>query len=255
MAQLNGPLDITGKIGKLSIYKDKNGKTIVRHNPGPSRKEIRTKPAYEGMRNSGSEQGLASSSGAALRRSLREIKEYCSSSNMYYRMTACFRRIMKTDRTNPVGQKTISAGELSPLEDFEWNDKLALEHALQADFSGAIDPATGEMNLIISSFTPSVQITAPEGATHFELIAVAAAWHPEEKKVTHEFQRTDLKSLTSKNIKAQTFQFSPILVDHPILFVGLGIRFFSQTGTKSSPLKGGAFRILKAASTAKKTSA
>ena len=246
MAQLNGPLDITGRIAGLIIFKDKNGKTIVKGSSGPSSKKVKTSNTFQVFRRYGSEHGLASAAGRGLRIGLREIKEFCSSSNMYYRMTACLKRVLKADRTSPLGQRLISAGDPSPMEDFEWNDRLSLEEALQADFSGGIDPATGSMNLIISSFTPSSHITFPEGATHFELIAVAAAWHPEEKKVTSEFQRTGSKLLTSKSIKAQTFQFSPIPSDHPILFIGLGIRFFSQAGEKSAPLKGGAFRVIKA---------
>jgi hypothetical protein len=251
MAQLNGPLDITGNLGNLSIFRDKRGRTIVRQKGGPSRKKVKTSTNYVLFRRSSSAMALASSSGKYLRVALRDIKAWCSDPTLYYRMNACLKSIISTDPAGDLKQRSISAGDPAPLETLEWNIDLPLEEALQADFSGHIEPSSGSMNLIVSSFTPSAHITAPPRATHFELVAVAVAWHPEQKKTVTSIKRTPPARISSKTMKAQTFQLHVKPESSTILLAGLGVIFSEFVGKKTVPLSGGSFTFLKAEKTAK----
>jgi len=84
-------------------------------------------------------------------------------------------KVIKSDKQNEYGKRNITDGETNLMEGFEFNEDAPLSKVLLAPYTATIDPATGNMQVIIHELNLHKRVKAPAAATHFTVQPAASS--------------------------------------------------------------------------------
>ena len=138
MARQTGIIKLKGTLGDISFYKTTDGH-LARTKGGVDASRIANDPAFQRTRENGSEFGRAGKGGKLLRNAIRVLLQKSKDKRVTSRLTKDLVAIVKTDTTNERGLRTIQDGDLSLLENFEFNINGKLGTTLFAAFTNAFD--------------------------------------------------------------------------------------------------------------------
>jgi len=250
MSKQTGLIKLDGKIGGVSFYRS-DGKDLARLAKGPAKKKILTDPAFVRTRENNSEFGGSATSAKAVRLAIALALMGMSDRYMGSRLTKVFKEI-NVKGVGSRGQRPIAlSGNRSMLENFEFNSKTHFSSVFDAAFSSAINTARTQATVTIPNFLPSSFIQAPEGATHFQVIAAMGVVSDYSYNVTsRHYEPTDptlnmlsavaYGAITALNVTtAVNFSLVAALSGTPTMtatvsdVVCLGIQFFQQIGTNN----------------------
>ena len=243
MAQQKGILPLRGTIGNITFYKSRDG-YLAREKGGIDSKRMASDPAFQRTRENGMEFGRAGKAGKLLRNAVRVLVQNASDSKMVSRLTKEMIRVIKADEVNPRGQRKVTDGKPALLEGFEFNIGGKLGTTFFAEYTSAIDRASGILTVTIPPFFPANMIAAPTGATHFSINTAGAEV---------DFEQGIHLSATKKTAPTAWDNEETILLSHSHelnpnstqpLFILLGIEFFQEVNGSMYPLKNGAFNAL-----------
>lgn len=171
MARQEGTFKINGTIGDLTFYKSA-GQYLVRQKGGVSGDRIKNDPNFARTRENNSEFAQAGATGKMLRDAIRNLLDKSSDSRVASRLVQHLFAILKTDNTNPRGQRRVADGIIQMLNGFEFNEKGKLSSTLFAPMTYAIDRANAQATAS-GNLVPVNDIKAPAGATHYKLTHAA----------------------------------------------------------------------------------
>lgn len=174
MAKLKGILPFEGTIGNITFVKTREG-IIVRQKGGVSAERIASDPEFQRTRENSKEFGRAAKGGRLLRTALRSGIRGAADGGMTARLVKLLTAVIHGDITHVRGERTVTEGELTLLSGFEFNQDSRLTSIMGTPFTSAIDRATGELEIALPAFIPAGTILAPQGTTHFRLMAIGAA--------------------------------------------------------------------------------
>lgn len=157
-----------GTIDGITYY-TLNGKWVCRKSAPPSKERIKTDPRYKAVRKNNKEFGGASSYAKAIRMGLlpyvHEFKDYSFNS----RLTSRCLQLVKAGR-GVKGERSLNACNApETLVGLELNEHNKLSDRLR--FQPKLDPDAVSV-LVDFSGLKKEHITAPEHATHFELLMI-----------------------------------------------------------------------------------
>jgi hypothetical protein len=164
MGKSNGVLGITGTIGNITI--DKNGS--VRQKVGSNKAAFQGKASMVRVRENASEFGAAGSAGKLIREALRSQIQNAKDSLATSRLTKVLTSVIKLDTTGDRGMRQVIADNCAELLGFSFNAGAGLGQSLFSPFS--IAAAGAGVTLTIPSLDPLLDVAAPTGATHFEVV-------------------------------------------------------------------------------------
>ena len=227
MAKQTGLVKFGGTIDGISFYKTKDG-YLARTKGGIDAKRMASDPAFQRTRENNSEFGNAGKSGKVLRSAFRSLLLHASDKRVTSRLTKEMVAIAKTDSSNMRGQRIVANGDLSLLQDFEFNANVSLNNLLFADLETVVDRTTGTIVTTVSAFDPVASLVVPEGTTHYKLnLGVAEVDFENESYVfgSAESYTLDAAAVVSSDIalSASVTEDS----DKPIFQV-LGIQFYQE---------------------------
>jgi hypothetical protein len=173
MAKQKGPIKIIGTIGDLTFLKTKDGYQ-VREKTSLTGDRIRTDPSFARTRENIAEFGRAGKAAKLFRTAFRTAILGGADYRMMSRLISLMSTIIRTDQANPRGFRLPSAGDLSLLQDFEFNKDAQLTSSLYAPFTPTIDRVTGDIKVLVAAYIPVTMIVAPPGTTHYRLIVAGA---------------------------------------------------------------------------------
>ena len=135
----------------------------------------------------------------------------------------------------------MAQGDLSLFSDFEFNNKGILSTTLQAPYTVTFTRTTGNVQFDLPAFVPQSGITAPQGATHYQLQLAAAPVNFSAKKnksfeVSSAVLPWDNSATTDLNLALSL----PANSTYPV-FVLLQVQFLEQLNTDYYPLQNGAY--------------
>jgi hypothetical protein len=244
MAELVGALQLNGTLGKLSYYKGKNGKTIVRRKGGPSRNEVMTGKRSVRIRENFSEFSALPPIASEIRKHFAEYIPYLSEGSYYNRLVGLLKSIQLLDTYNIRGERSVFNGNVYLLEDFQFNAKASLKETLRTDYDCYLDPSTGNVTVRFDSFNPIAAIHPPGKATHFQILVQAAA-------VCESEDTGNGKKVASDLIRIGDLETGPISlslnIDTPpdgVMLVVAGVLFFEETRGVWFALKGSSSAIV-----------
>jgi len=171
MAKLKSLIKLEGTMDDLTFYKGTDG-YIVRTKSGVSKNRIMNDPAFARTRENGVEFGSIAGSGKLLRAALGPMLFKAKDSKLTSRLVKVMGQIKNLDSSSARGARNVKAGLDDPLsktllEGFDFNARATKGSVLNALLN--VDTATGAIS--VTSFDPTQQLRAAEGATHFSLQA------------------------------------------------------------------------------------
>lgn len=246
MARQTGIIKLKGTIGDISFYKSSDGH-LARTKGGVDANRIANDPAFQRTRENGSEFGRAGKGGKIIRNAIRVLLQNAKDKRVVSRLTKALVAVTKTDAANERGQRTIEDGDMNTLQGFEFNVNGKLGSTLFTPYSTALDRATGDVDMSIAPFAPTVRIAAPGGTTHFKVVMGAAELDFPNETSTFESDETAILPYNGANTAA--IDLTVVLSANstlPILQV-VGIEFYQEVNGQMYPLKNGAFNALSVA--------
>jgi hypothetical protein len=243
MARQKGILKLQGTLDDITFFKSKDG-YMVRQKGGVSAERIATDPAFQRTRENGAEFRTAGKAGKVLRSALRTMLLNAKDGRMVSRLTKEMMRVLHSDTSGARGSRTVSGGDISGLEGFDFNLNAQLSTTLYAPFTANIDRATGALSVALDSFTPAQRIAAPEGSTHFKLVSMAA--EVDFTTGTYATDASESSTMALDNAAAADLTLANTLTPNSTkdLFLLLGVQFYQEVNGIQYPLKNGAFNAL-----------
>ncbi|MGN6398917.1 MAG: hypothetical protein ACTHMD_00580, partial [Flavisolibacter sp.] len=168
MAQQKGILQLKGTVGNITFYKSKDG-YLAREKGGIDAKRLATDPAFQRTRENGQEFGRAGKASKYLRNAVRSLLQNTADSKMVARLTRQMMLVVQSDPINARGMRNILNGNITLLQDFDFNLNSKLSATLYAPFTAEINRTTGSLIAEVPAFDPVSMVAAPAGATHFKL--------------------------------------------------------------------------------------
>ncbi len=164
MAQQTGILGIKGTVGGLVFAKDGS----IRQKPASNKSTFTSKASMVRVRENASEFGAAGSAGKLVRDALRTQIQAASDRYMVSRLAKVMKSIINLDATSDRGMRQVVAANAASLLGFNFNLGAGLGQSLFAPYT--VTPSGATVTLAIPSLNPTVDIAAPTGATHYEIL-------------------------------------------------------------------------------------
>jgi hypothetical protein len=231
MATLHGPLKISGKLGGLVFTR--NGQ--VRFSSSLSRNRIKTAPEFARTRDQNQEFGSATKGNKLLRSAFYPLLQPFSGRLFMGRLTRQLLQCIQTDPVNRRGMRTLNNGDFKNLKGFEFSESVYFNSVLNAPYESGINSAEGRLWTRIPSFIPGRDIKAISAASHFKIFSAAA--EIDFDKETYDISTKDSGFIALNRKPTPELQFSHMLTAFPegVLFLVLGIQFFSEEGEEMLP--------------------
>jgi hypothetical protein len=238
MAQQTGILGIQGTVGGLVFAKDGS----VRQKPASNKAAFTGSASMARVRENASEFGTAASAGKLIRDALRTQIQAASDSRMVSRLTQALRLIISQDTINDRGQRVVAPGSSAQLLGFNFNQGAGLGQSLFSPYSIAASGAT--VTLSIPRLDSQVDVAAPTGATHYELLFGVASMNFDTKTYTSATVASPLGILPlSGAVRTNVSQVAtlPAAPTSDDLVLGVvGMNFYQQINSKYYPLNNNA---------------
>ena len=243
MARQTGIIKLKGTIGDISFYKSSDGH-LARAKGGVDANRIANDPAFQRTRENGSEFGRAGKGGKLLRNAIRILLQNAKDKRVVSRLTKVLVAITKTDTTNERGLRTLEDGNLSLLENFEFNLNGKLGATLFAPFTKAFDRVSGDATLELAPFSPTLRIAAPTGTTHFKVVMGAAELDFANETSVFESDETAILPYSAADTAAIALTASLTANSTVDVIQVLGIEFYQEVNGQMYELKNGAYNAL-----------
>jgi hypothetical protein len=250
MATQESILKFKGRIGDLSFYKTKDG-YAVRGRGGVSGARIKDDPRYQRTRENGLEFGRAGQSAKVLRNALRAFLETAKDRTSSNRLMQQMMKVTKTDPANLRGERTVTGGDITLLNGFDFNAGAPLAKTIFAQYTSSIDRATGSLSVDMPAFTPAHHILKVPEATHMTLVIIGVEVDFVAGKHAVAFSESELIPMGPQEVAATRLAASlPPQSDLP-LFLIFGVQFTQLLNGTQYPLNNGAYNALAIVSAAK----
>jgi hypothetical protein len=240
MSKQKTHMTATGRLGDVIYKKTKDGFVAV-PNITLDRKRILSDPKFQRTRENGAEFGRAGIGGRLVRESFHELLKVGKDSRLTVRLTKVMHQVVKSDPSSDRGFRNITSGDLTLLRGFEFNSATNLRQTLGAQFTATIDRVTGAATVVVASFIPANLLSAPPGATHYQLHSGAAAINFDTEVFKSALDTSNDLPIDNAAAPALTLVCNvPANSPDPIVQT-LGISFSQEVNGKKYPLSSGAF--------------
>jgi hypothetical protein len=163
--------------GPISIYKNKNGKTIIRRKPNISKK-VKTHPNYIRTRENAAAFGKASSAGRMIRRVLHPWVDKINDSRTTNRLVKLLMVVIRGGNYRRSMNPQVADGSLQALRDFQFNPKISINNAFIRPYTIELADNNKQVVIEIPAFIPTESVfNSSARFTHFKLIPIVAAFN------------------------------------------------------------------------------
>jgi hypothetical protein len=173
MAQQRGIVKFKGSLDDLTFLKTRDGYE-ARLKSSLDKERVMTDPKFARTRENGREFGRAAKSGKLLRMAFADVTTGADG-RMISRLHKEMMSALQADTTSVRGERTPSNGHLSILKGFDFNSAGPLSVTLKVIPTVTIARVTGSVDVVVPAFVPTTALAYPPGATHYKIVAGAAA--------------------------------------------------------------------------------
>jgi hypothetical protein len=227
MATTQGLISFKGTIGDHTFYRTKNG-TFVRQKTSLTKDRVMNDPEFIRVRENMAEFGQSLIAGKFLRKQLLPFIDRCRNGAMPKRINSLLLQAIKLDKVNPSGKRNVLDGEISLLQDFEFNNTTSLSAVLHADITASFERSTGEASVSIASFVPESALLYMPGATHVRISIAAAAVNFATHEAQKQFSDGDYLPISKQPTGPLTMSVSlPAGVTDPVLLL-LKLQYYQE---------------------------
>ncbi len=235
MARQKGIIKLEGRIGDLSFYKS-GGEYMARSKGGVDGDRIKKDPAFVRTRENGAEFGSAGKAGKVLRNALKVPISKSADKQVASRLASELLKVIQSDATNLRGERTVTGGDLSLLQGFEFNNAVGLETVVGLQYNVTFDRVGGIGSVGLNGFVPTVEIADVEGATHFRFVLATAGVNFDDG--TYEVnmdQSSDIPYISESQAAVLLEADISANYAHPV-FVVFGVEYYQSVNGQMYPL-------------------
>lgn len=243
MARQKGIVKLQGTIGDVSFYKSKDG-YLAREKGGVDGDRIKNDPAFARTRENGSEFGRAGKAGKLIRTAFRPLILKTGDSKLTSRLTKQMLKVIQADTTNPRGERTVDAGDLELIQNFDFNINGRLEATLYAPFDVVVDRAAGTATIDIPAFTPTNSLAYPQGATHLRMVAAVSEVNFDTEEFTYNSGQSADMEISAVEVAASQLALAFNANSEDTLMVVFGIDFYQSVNGQMYAMKNGSYNCL-----------
>lgn len=172
MAKQTGIITLSGNIGKLNFFKNRDGYQ-AREKGGVPKSRIMTDPRYARTRENIAEFKTNAEAVKLLKDTVRPAIIKISDPRLHQRMIKRMLEVLRTDPTNNRGERQVAEGDWLMMQGLEMNIRANLATVLKPELTFANSAA--DWSVTVPEFQPSDFLMIPEGASHFRVFAVGAS--------------------------------------------------------------------------------
>lgn len=244
MARQKSANPLSGKIGGITYFKGKDG-WMARDGQGIDGKRIKTDERYERTRENASEFGRAAKGMKEIRLALNTILKKTSDSRAMTRLSKLLFQILKTDPVNARGEREVALGDISLLNNFQFNIAKDLKTALDPRFyTSTMNRETGEATITIQSFNPRIDLSFPDAANHFRFVMAAVEVDFENLQHNKFISSSNSVPLNTNATEALTLTTTLAANSTRSLILVFGIRFEDVVNGVAYPLNDSSYNTL-----------
>jgi hypothetical protein len=242
MADLKELIRLEGR-SDIKMYKD--GDVIkVRRKRGFSKQRMKDDPVFARARENSKEFGAVAKAGKSFRRSLAVLitgKDRYMTSRLHKAMY----QALKEDKANKHGERKVARGNPGLLNGFDFNLNAKLGTTLLVGYSASFNRGNGIAAITVPAFTPTMALSAPQGATHYKLKTGAVASDLEMPEDASQFEESALLPIND----VPTSPVDLVVTLGPIrtlpVFQVLSVQFYQQVDGMECSVADGIFDALK----------
>ena len=243
MGYQTGLVRIRGKVGNLIFSRTPNGDE-VKTQTSLNAERLRTDPCFKGTRENWVEFTRAVNAGKLIRHTFARHYKQIADRLGHSRLLAHTMRVVKSDHLNTRGNRQLTNGDFNNLLGYEFNARQNLESTFNAPFEILFDRAAGTALINIPALIPFIDIATMPGATHFKLMAAAAAFDWDQQKATPDFTESTEIALNDSSSAPQslTLNFPPGTTK--TIIVTLGVWFHQRVNGRFYQLSNGSMNAM-----------
>ncbi|MGE5520089.1 MAG: hypothetical protein ACM3VS_09215 [Candidatus Dadabacteria bacterium] len=226
MARQIGTLKVQGTVGNVTFAQTKDG-SIVKRKSSLTRRKILTNAAFAKTRQINAEFTTAAKAGKILREAVKPLM-VMKDSNLPSRLVKEFWKVLASDTTGELGTHIVSRGNVALLEHFNYNSKSSFSSIVSVPSEVMMNRATGELSISFSAFIPVQSLTAPAGATHFNIVSAAVEINFDEQTFVCDTNETGSLSYNTMTTGVITLVNTVSANSVNPLFLVVGIRFYNE---------------------------
>jgi hypothetical protein len=245
MANQNSINQIKGTIDKLTYYRGRDGKDRVKRKTELDPKRIKTEASFLLTRQNNAEFSRATKAGQEIRHAISEVLRFAKDRHTVSRLVKETLKVVKSDSTNPRGDRLFTNGNLSLLNGFECNINAPLIVVFTRIVDATIDRAAGTLTASVPTHIPNRCILAPAGATHFKVISVASELDFTANSFVTDIKEGAYEPINGTSVAAFTLVNQLTANSDLPIFHYLGIQFFQLVNGNYDLMSNGGFNCLK----------
>lgn len=250
MPKQTGFMQLEGTYGDVTFVKTRNG-FIAKRKSSISADRIANDKNFRRTRENNAEFTAAAKGAKLLRLTINELLQDAKDGRTITRMFSAMMKVVKSDTSNIRGERKITTGDISILENFECNSNGLLSVSFTPKYEALIQRDSGILRVDLPAFVPEKSVVMPRGATHFKLVSAGA-------EIDFENATYNVTSSSSNMIEWNTTPVAAITLANPVpaasqhpLIIVLGIQFYQRLNGYDYPLQNGAFNALSIVKTSK----
>jgi len=172
MAFSKSIMQLEGSLANVSIYKRHDSeRVIVRSKGGPTKKQIKTKPEFEKLRQNNSEWSGCAKMGRQIRvsfRAMNRLEDYPVTGAL----NSICKQIQKMDTGNEQGRRSIHLSQHKELLlGFSFSRKQVLESVLRVPVETTLDRIKGEAHIMIPELNTDMYLYNFRNLPYYRIIA------------------------------------------------------------------------------------
>lgn len=246
MAKLVGPLKLRGSVGGLTFVKGEDNETYVKEKSGPRECRMKEGEEFAHSRLCNAEWKQAAQATRTFRLAMGDLKQGVEERRLAGRMNAWFLEAIRSDKVNDWGERRLQAGDLSLLEGFELNRKLALDDLLPVHLEDGIQVEDRTVRIVLPGFRlRRASKKIPEGATHFRVVSAMVYMDPDKKAFSRVVKTGELTAIGRKSGEDFVAEHAVRPAAGQLGFWLVGIEFCRLKGTEPVVVKGGVLRCIR----------
>ena len=244
MAKQTGVVKLNGTLQGITFYQ-LGDKQVARRKTSLDKKRLSTDPAFARSRVAYNALGTGAKAYNVLKHALHPYLLQSADTRQAGRGSAMMAKVVRADNVSAPAEQKIRKEHLHLLKGFEGNKEAALSTVMDLNVSVNIDRSKGEVTIEVPAHSPKGVIASPEGATHYQVVAIAGAADFDSRKTTRNAKEMEWTKLSSKTVAKWKETLSLDAAGDLPVIVGVGIRFAIVEHGKEYMMHNKAFNAFK----------
>ena len=240
MATQHGVIQLQGTIGNITFFRQEDGSFGAKAKTSLSKERIASDPTFLRTRENNAEFGRAGKGGKVVRAAFQSLLAR-TDRRMVARLLKVMMLCIKADITSARGLRTVSSGNPLYLKGFEFNILGKLGTALQTPYTTTVNRTTGALGISVPAFVPATALSAPQGATHYKLVAAGAEIDFDNETHVSATAATGFLPIDNASTTPATLNVTVSTNSTLPIYQVLGIHFFQEVNGVKYAMNNGSY--------------